>query len=352
MWDDTVIHECFWDTLCSYHHCWELVVNKQWKCSEAAIMCVHLMLTCKRLHTNVSLLQKDIHRPWLKEVDMAYTIRMLTIELATRRMIRSMTTTIVPLIARDTTVTCAGGFVAWELERSINTANGRDAFPRTFSDTSIGNVAPNISYAPMWVPVDIDFFIEADDVELVYDLSNGVYKQYICDMFDCDQANVLEEHAGSYWQDDQDTTSTSYLKRLLEDLLPARWVELWLSQKTDNVPQPELQSTSFSSNYNEPLTPCIVNIIFVKNFDIHTFDFEHCKVSLDVTNAGEYSFRCTPNAIKCLSERRLESAIKCPHANTKRLVNRIIKYVRRGFSIPGTPLTCTRHTKGVDICSF
>lgn len=351
-WDDCSLQQCLWDVLCSFEHCWTLVTVHGWTCSDASQTCIALLLSSKTFLKNVAVLRREMHRPWLCDVDVSHTTRMLTIELATRRMIRSLTT-IVPWVSQGTTtVACAGGFASWQLERCIETANERDAFPRTFNESGIGNVASGVAYMPLWIPGDIDVFVETEDTDLVYAMFTNIFRQFIHDMFSCDCGDIQEEHAGSYWRPgdgEEDFGSViRTVELLLKDVLPSHWVSAWVSQDMKEVPTAvELQSTSFSSNHNEPMAPCVLNLVFVKEFDMETFDFEHCKVLLHVTPEGRYTFGCSRNTLSCLQERRLACTTKFVQA--KRHVQRLVKYVKRGFSIPGTPFTTPRSMKHVNL---
>lgn len=318
--------------------------------ADVVVECLKVHILSKQTYSTWSL-YRDVARPYLCRVPAYTVVRTLVCELSSRMLLYRLKNTL--YLLGETRVCCAGGFAAWELERSLETHLGRDGYPRTFRNSQIvhGSYPPRCR---LWIPHDVDIFVSTSSPNLVMEAIRMVYREFASDLFGGCPGTIHEERIRN--QTDGFETTTSYVRFVAESLfLPASAIEQLIDHvesttHLEPIPTP-IDAWSLRTTQHDFVFPSTLNVALVDpaNHDrvsqpyfpisvVGTFDLSHCGVVLDVdVDTGAWQFECSPTTLADLRHRRLRlnRNILGRECTAMRTVCRIVKYSSRGFSLVG-----------------
>ncbi|MEC7000243.1 MAG: hypothetical protein VXX04_00240, partial [Actinomycetota bacterium] len=288
-----------------------------------------------------------------------YAARAVVCDLAQRRLLSRVVRDLHIVGAR---ACVAGGFAAWQLERYLEVAAGRDGFPHASRFTHVVNTTWRND---VWMPQDVDLFVTTEDAELTLNLVTNAYRDFLFALYANAGdmrivASSLEYHEGSD-RPPPPPNVVRDLARLHE--LPEIVVDACVAATHDvrrvDPPPRQLVRSSWNilSTIDEPYVPMRLNVVltdggldapdYARWVTAH-FDLLHCAVSCTVDADGEYHFRASSAAVHALARRRLEFT---PHAflgvNT---IRRVCKYLANGFSITGDAGVPVSDDVAIDSC--
>lgn len=309
-----------------------------------------LSATCSLLRRELIRLWLDIRRPYLAQLCLEHSFRAVLCEMEQRRLIER-TTECLGLVGTEH-VCVAGGYAAWQLERHVDSAVGRDAFPRTVRGIELCNTRHVMN--DIWTPGDVDLFVHSDDVELTMDVVSACYREYTDVLFGSKCKVYTSCHLG-YGDETPDEDPYLPTSHRVEQLarrtdLPEYIVDRCVHHHHAHTPGARanivVTAWNLMAHARDPMLPSRLNVIFTKKppceedyaaWITSSFDLRHCCVIVDVARDGTLHYRVHPHTVRVLSARRLEFtpgtfANETTCANTMR---RIQKYMSNGFSIFG-----------------
>ena len=165
--DDGALFDCLWARL--------MDLSFVYACGpEAVDVAVRLSATCAALRAQLTRLWLDLDRPFLARLRLAHACRALQCELEQRRLLHHTAECLGIVGARHACV--AGGYAAWQLERHLDAALGRDAFPRAARGVEVwSNRRQRLN--EIWTPNDVDLFVHSEDVETTMDVVTACYRE-------------------------------------------------------------------------------------------------------------------------------------------------------------------------------
>ena len=288
----------------------------------------------------------EIDSPYLRHVTFPYALRMLWCELVQRRFLYD-----VERLARDVTrrrVCIAGGFATWKFARCLDARHGGDGYPRATRQTSVSD---GYVRREVWVPSDVNVFIEAgDDDDLVLEAIGTRYLFFCAQMFN-DPRVITTDPTCTH---EEDVVTAIDLTECLDELEFGQDVrrmcrdQLFLDRFLEETP-PAIpgRSYSFNATKHEPLVPTRLTVTITdgpppQNYDarvLSSFDFAHCKIACSVNGeTGAYVFRGTDVSATSLSQRRIQlsdGSLTRSRASLRETLKRIRLYIERGFSVRG-----------------
>ena len=282
----------------------------------------------------------ELKQPYLCTEPLGKALTALYMELSQRRMLRRICESIRSLALGE--VCIAGGYAAWQLERSLQTAAGREARPVTFPDTCIRGTAVR---GGMWLPSSVDVYVTLNDNHAAL-------------------LDAIRMHHNAFLQATQ-----SYLTGVIvsphQCVVPPSTQQLHALSNffgiplappptdtpVDAHPESVVRSrwTFRAASALDDTFPCTLNVIFVRFHDpvsriefpnsvLRHADYEHSAICATVTDQGTLEFYASAAAVRALIRRRVvfrPQACLLGHSFYDAMI-RGCKYVQCGFSTVGS----------------
>ena len=305
-------------------------------------------------------LWREIDSPFLCEVAFPYALRILWCELVQRRFLVDVETLVTNLTQRR--VCIAGGFAAWKFERCLDARHGGDGYSRATRQTSVSD---GYARREVWVPSDVNVFVEAgDDEDLIVEAIGTRYLFFCSQMFN--DPRVVTSGPKCTHEGEEDVVTALDLTEYLDELEFRQDVrrlcrdQMFLDGLLDETPSTVPgRSYTFYARKHEPLIPTRLTVTVTDHrpggdYDariLASFDLAHCKIACRVDDAtGAYAFRGSDGCAETLSQRRIQlsdGSLTRSRASLRETLERIRRYIERGFSVRGDRAFCENAKKSI-----
>ena len=362
-----------WDTI------WRPIVSLPFLMRETASQqdALRLLLAVRglsRAHRELEWsLWAELQGPFLRHVEFQCAARYLRCELAQRQLFVEIDTFLRVRCRRQACI--AGGFAAWRLDRSLQTDSGGDGYPRAIRSSTIFD---GYARRDVWVPSNVDLFVEAGEDDIFVADAIGVRFVIFCTSLFRNARMITYDSFVDHDEDDlrrriDETDVASMLdefefgqdvRRLCRDQMDL-----------DRLVTPEahhnfssMRTYSFHATTRDPFFPTTLNVIFCTpnrqspspeasyvERVLTSFDLTHRRIACRVSpESGAYLFRARDASVHALAHRRLEIADGVFHRSredVRRTLERLRRYIERGFSVRGEEFTGRLFNSALEKCS-
>ena len=339
-WLHPAVVHCVWDRLRTIEGAWACLEPR-----DAARTCAYICMLCRTLRGSLLTFVRDLGRTYLLCVpDMRFlTCKTVAMELAMRRFVHR----VYEASRGHFSVTVAGGFAAWQLDRHVEAMMGRDAFPSADADG-------------VWIPDDIDVYVSSSDVMKVDELMSVPILQLMRDLAPTRdfklwfKASKFNEYNGETGRSRRITDPVDFVDKCVRERgFRSKFTDPFVARVTRDV-QPRGETThgsivAFASRTGSdaleaiPMGLSSVNLVYTTappagvayaEWIASRFDLQHCAITLSVDgDTGRWVFGGTPGAREALARRSLRFGAHAFQNEYEGLctVERVLKYINRGF---------------------
>jgi hypothetical protein len=362
-WTHPAVVHAVWDEIRTLRGAWRVLVPR-----DAARTCARIGAVCRALRGDgMHLLQllQALGRPYLLLHPAFRTILSQTValELAMRRFVHLLHER---AARRGVPVAVAGGYAAWQLERRERAEAGEDAYPR----------ASDEDMCAVWVPEDVDVYLAcelptAEDIivepllRLGMDIGPALRsfsEPYLPVVWraQCEAQGAYgeEDDRGEPFDDREDVCA--FVERAVGFRLPmlsastrrAVAEQVRDEVRDDGADEAGLVARTWRAGayamHDVPMSPQSVHVVHTMPpppdagragyaaWVAARFDLRHCAISCAVGDDGAWSFAGDEGAREALRDRvlRFQPRAMRTRQDAARTVERLVKYMQRGFQIP------------------
>ena len=316
----------------------------------AVAVAATLACTCHELRMAHAQLWLWMRRSYLRRSPAIIASRTLVGELVHRRMLARIHARLAYIGVHD--VCIAGGFVAWQLERHLDTRMGRDGFPRSVR-------MPNVWWRTqcverLWIPRTVNFFVHCQDRALASAIVEGAYRDLCVALFGHQSYRRVMCVNSQRHPRDPPPTVNDVVRAARDFEFPEDIVRQCAACVRDragcasDVDLLLATLTFFVENVYSPIVTT-VRVHFTKpppderrtytQWILQQMDLAHCAVAATVdVKDGTYRFTCTEASLDALARRRIvltPTAFADERTYVARTFRQVWRYVGVGFTALG-----------------